>query len=277
MGIFNLDSKFMHYANKFADLMFLNILTLICCIPIITIGASITAMHNVLLKIYRDEESYIAKAFFKSFKENLKQSTAIWLIYLVLILVLVLDFFYIRDYNLDMPKFFQYALYIVAIIGAFSFSWVFILQSRYENKVVHTIRNSFIVGISHFFYSIMMIILAAIPIFCLAFFSVAVPLCFAFGFTLPGLLQTMLYSRVFDKIEGVDRKALKEQQQVDDGWTVELDEEEAQAEGEQADDNAEAVEALPENGADTVSEDAESAENVSESAENGQVDEEKMD
>ena len=39
--------------------------------------------------------------------------------------------------------------------------------------------------------------------------------------TLPALLQAMLYSRVFDRLEGVDRKALKAQQQEDDGWTVE--------------------------------------------------------
>ena len=269
MGIFNLDSKFMHYANKFADLMLLNIITLICCIPIITAGAAITAMHNVLLKIYRDEESYIFKTYFKSFKENFKQSTAIWMIYLVLILVLVLDFFYIRDYDLNMPKFFQYALIVVAVLGAFSYSWVFVLQSRYENKVVHTIRNAFIVGISHFFYSVMMIILAALPIFALAFFGVAVPICFAFGFTVPGILQTMLYSRVFDKIEGVDRKAMKEEQQQDDGWHVELDEEQQAA--------FENRDALPENDTEEAADVVESTENDTESIENSQVDEEKID
>ena len=67
----------------------------------------------------------------------------------------------------------------------------------------------------------MMIILAALPIICLALFTVALPVCFAFGMTIPALLQAMLYSRVFDRLEGVDRKALKEQQQEDDGWTVE--------------------------------------------------------
>ena len=87
-GIFNLDSTFMKYANKFADLMFLNMITIIFCIPIFTIGASLTAMHTMVLKIYRDEESYVIRGFFKAFKENFKQATIMWLLYLVMLLVL---------------------------------------------------------------------------------------------------------------------------------------------------------------------------------------------
>ena len=137
-GIFNLDSTFMKYANKFADLMFLNIVAIVFCIPIFTIGASLTAMHTMVLKIYRDEESYVIKGFFKAFKENFKQATIIWLLYLVMILVLFLDFWYIRNYDMNIPKFFNYALIFITVLGAFSFTWVFILQSRYENKIINT-------------------------------------------------------------------------------------------------------------------------------------------
>ena len=70
MKIFDLDSPLMNVLNKMADLMWLNILTLICCIPIITAGAAFTSMHYVALKIVRNEESYITRSFFKSFKTN---------------------------------------------------------------------------------------------------------------------------------------------------------------------------------------------------------------
>ena len=59
MTIFDLDSPLMNVLNKMADLMWLNILTLICCIPVITAGAALTSMHYVALKIVRNEESYI--------------------------------------------------------------------------------------------------------------------------------------------------------------------------------------------------------------------------
>ena len=73
--LLGLDSPPMKIMGKFADLICLNFLALFCCIPIITIGASMTALHYVALKIVRDEEAYITRSFFKSFKENFKQAT----------------------------------------------------------------------------------------------------------------------------------------------------------------------------------------------------------
>ena len=73
--IFSLDSPLFSFLNKVADLILLNILTMICCLPIITIGASMTALHYVVLKMVRDEESYIVRSYFKSFRQNFKQAT----------------------------------------------------------------------------------------------------------------------------------------------------------------------------------------------------------
>ena len=55
--LFNIDSPVMRFLGKVADLMILNLVTLLCCIPVVTIGASLTAMHYVLLKMVRNEES----------------------------------------------------------------------------------------------------------------------------------------------------------------------------------------------------------------------------
>lgn len=79
--IFNLDSPVMQALNKVADLIWLNILTMVCCIPIITVGAALTAQHYVVLKMVRNREGYITRSFFKSFKANFKQATCIWLIF----------------------------------------------------------------------------------------------------------------------------------------------------------------------------------------------------
>lgn len=60
---FNIDSPIMHFLGRVADLMILNLVTLICCLPVVTIGASLTAMHYVLLKMVRNRESYIVRSF----------------------------------------------------------------------------------------------------------------------------------------------------------------------------------------------------------------------
>ena len=73
MKFFNLDSPVMQALGKMADLMWLNILTLICCIPVVTVGASLTAMHYMALKIVRNEECYITKGFLSPLRKTLSR------------------------------------------------------------------------------------------------------------------------------------------------------------------------------------------------------------
>ena len=80
---FDMDNRFFTFMSRVSDLIILNLLCILCCLPIVTAGASITAMFYVTLKMVRNEEAYIAKSFFKSFKQNLKQSIIINLIMLV--------------------------------------------------------------------------------------------------------------------------------------------------------------------------------------------------
>ena len=92
MKIFAIDSPLMRVLGKISDLMILNILTLLCCIPLVTAGAAFTAMHYVSLKMVRGEESGITKMFFHSFKDNLKQSTVIWILFLLVAAIFGLNF-----------------------------------------------------------------------------------------------------------------------------------------------------------------------------------------
>lgn len=78
-NFFNMDNGLFRALGKLADLMLLNILFLVCSLPIFTIGASFTAMYYVTLKLAENEEGYTPGAFLKSFKQNFKQATIIWL------------------------------------------------------------------------------------------------------------------------------------------------------------------------------------------------------
>ena len=59
--LFNMDNKFFTVMGRVADLIMLNVVFLICCLPIVTIGASLTALHYVTLKMARNEESSIIR------------------------------------------------------------------------------------------------------------------------------------------------------------------------------------------------------------------------
>ena len=84
MNIFEEGSAFQRFLGKMTDLMILNIVTLLMCLPVITAGAALTGMHYVLLKMVREQEGYIVPSFFRSFKRNLLQATLLWGVFLVL-------------------------------------------------------------------------------------------------------------------------------------------------------------------------------------------------
>ena len=71
-GLFNYDNPVWRFIGKLGDLIILNILWMITSIPIVTIGASTTALYYVTLKLVRDEDGYTIKSFFKSFRDNFK-------------------------------------------------------------------------------------------------------------------------------------------------------------------------------------------------------------
>ena len=81
-GIFDIDSPFIQFLAHIADLIILNIVFLICCIPFVTIGPSITALNYVTLKLAAKEDINVIRSFFKSFRQNFRQALIIWILLL---------------------------------------------------------------------------------------------------------------------------------------------------------------------------------------------------
>lgn len=200
-NIFGVDSKLMGFMNTFADLLWLNLLTVISSLPIVTIGASFTAMHAVLLKIRKNDEDHITRTFFKAFKENLRQSTIIWIIYLIYYGALFCNFYLIANQLFILPKPIIWVLFLLLIITSFSLVWVFVLQSRYRNPIFATLKNSFIIAITNPGPTIIMLLLFISPFVLLYFAGNLEPLVLFLGFAVPGFIQTSIYGGLFEKIE----------------------------------------------------------------------------
>lgn len=201
MKLFDIDSPLIHVLNKVADLMWLNILTMVCCLPIFTAGASLTAMHYMALKIVRDEECYITRGFFKAFKENFKKATVIWLILLVVSALLIGDFYILNKSDIEFNKWVQMGITFVGILVVLTSTFVFPLLAKFENTIMGTIKNACMVGILQFPKAILMIVFALLPIAAMIFSWRLFPFVFLFGMSLPAFLSAMLYTKFFKKLE----------------------------------------------------------------------------
>uniref|UniRef100_UPI004055B61E YesL family protein n=1 Tax=Acetatifactor sp. TaxID=1872090 RepID=UPI004055B61E len=158
MKLFDLDSPIMRILSRITDVLVLNILTFICCIPIVTAGASFTAMHYMALKLARNEETYLVKGFLKSFKQNFKQATIIWLIFLLAVAVLVGDFLIMRQLeSAGFIKVIKIIVMVVAIIVLFTGTFVFPVLAKFDNPVSRTIKNAFVISVLQFPKTILMI------------------------------------------------------------------------------------------------------------------------
>ena len=201
MKLFDLDSPLMRFLNKAADLMWLNILTLICCIPVITIGPALTALHYMALKIVRDEECYITKDYFKSFRLNFRQGVLIWLIELAVFLLLAGDFYILRNSEIRFGRPLQIFLTVAAVAALFAFTFTFPVLAKFDNTLRRTFKNAFFIGILQFPKAILMMILSLIPPVLFVAVPQIIPIVMLFGFSVPAWCAAWLYSPFFKKLE----------------------------------------------------------------------------
>ena len=211
--MFKLDSPFMNFMNKVCDIMILNVMVLIFSIPVFTIGASVTAGYYMSFKMVRNEESYIVKGFWKAFKENFKQSTAIWLIILAAAAILFADYRIIAYSGLEFARWIKLGLVTVTLILAMGISFVFALQARFSNTVKNTIKNAFLMALSHLPSAIIFIVSYAVPVLLLYFLPQIAPLIVLLVVGLLIYLKSYLFLRIFKKYE--DALIAKEEEETD--------------------------------------------------------------
>ena len=201
-GLANPDSKIFSLLNKAALLMELNLLVALCCLPVFTAGAAFCAMHAVLLKIYRNEEKRIVGDFFRAMKSNLKNGTALWALFLVFLGVLAgLRSLAVRMFP-DVAAFAVFGLLIIGVFGVLYLNWALILQSRYDYTVFQSLRYAVLAWLKYPGSTFVYLVSGLVPLL-LCCSLLTWPLVAMVAITLPQIISTTLYSRVFNELEGV--------------------------------------------------------------------------
>lgn len=172
INLFGIDNKFFETLEKISNIVILNFLYILFSIPIITIGASTTATYFVAMKIVQNEEGYIFRTFIKSFKENFKISTIVWIMIMLVGGVLILDFHISNAIpNSSISNIFKLILTMVSIIIIFNITYVFPIICKFDNSIKNTIINATLISIQNLPYTIIMSLLNLIPIISILFFS----------------------------------------------------------------------------------------------------------
>lgn len=199
--MFKLDSPLMNFLNKVADIMILNFLLLVFSIPVFTIGAAFSAAYYMGFKMVKNEETYIIKGFWKAFKENFKQGTVIWLLLLVVFGILAADFRIMAYSGIEFAQWIRIAMITVTVVVLMGVVFMFPLQARFINPVKNTIKNAFLMALSHLPTAFLLVAVYAVPVILLYFVPQILPVIILLAFGLIIYVKSFLLLRVFKKYE----------------------------------------------------------------------------
>ena len=192
------DGKFVKVLNRIADLVGLNLLAILFCIPIITIGASITAVYGCIFRIQEKREGYLTKDFWKLFKECFRSSTIIYLVGVAVVAMLYLDYqIFATDSRLDIL---QVLVVAGGILVAEIFTYAFPMEPYFENSLKATVKNALLLGISNIPYTLLMLGINVFPFFLVARIPVTFGIWFLIGISGVAWINSFFLKKIFSKV-----------------------------------------------------------------------------
>ena len=136
--------RFFRVCEKFGDLFLLNVLFALTSLPIITIGASFTAMYTITLKMVNNEDAPVRKSYFEAFKKNFKQATQLWVMVLIVLALMYKQFQMVLGSTSGASDFMVLLLGLEMLVVSFILPLLFPMVARYENGNLNMIKNSLI-------------------------------------------------------------------------------------------------------------------------------------
>lgn len=201
--LFDLESPIFKLLAKAVDIMIINVLFILGCIPIFTIGASLTALYKVTLKMVSKEDMYIVREFMLAFKKNFKVTTAVWGIMVFIGFLFAVNYQLLQNFSGVLYIFSSVVLAVFTFIYLCVFTFIFPYIALYENSTEKFLINSLIISLSNISYMLFLIPLTVI--LSIFFFSSEIGLITGIylgtfgGFALLALYNSFFINKIFKK------------------------------------------------------------------------------
>ena len=202
MGAFHPDSEFMQALGRVADFVILNVLCVLFSLPVVTAGAAMTAKYYVSMKIIRGEEPVVFQAFWRSFRDNFKQATMIWLPALVILLVLAWDWYaVVYGDSQGMPAAGRILLLVMTLLVCMVIYAVFPFLARFQMSTSEALKGAMVFYFLHFPKMLLVLLVIALP-YVLALWYIEWALGLWFFITTVALYYiSRMFVKEFKKIE----------------------------------------------------------------------------
>lgn len=189
--------------EKVADLCIINLLFVLCSLPVLTLGASATAMHYTLRRWHEDTGN-IVKDFFHAFRLNFRQSTVLWLVFLVLAAALICNYWLVSGWT---GTLYQVVMVMLMVVSALLIMWVsvcFPFLARFDNTTSQIAKNALLIALISPARTLIAAVVNLLPVAL----AVLIPGVFLIGSVLwlvllcsvSGFFVQLLFAPLFDRI-----------------------------------------------------------------------------
>ena len=213
-NLFGMDGPVMRAISDLSKLVYLNILTLVFCLPVVTAGASLAAMHYIAMEMIEERGGPLLPEFWKRFRQNLRNATPIWLILGGAGVFLYIDYRLISGGRLSVPRGMLIPIMALALIVLAIFVYAIPLTAKFEFTTSACFRNAAILSVAYLPRTLLMMVFTASIPWLLLNVTRLLPLFFLLGFSLPAYFCALVYMPVFEKMIG------KTEADNDDEWHV---------------------------------------------------------
>lgn len=225
--------------DTFGNMFALNLCFVISSIPLFTIGASMTALYAMCIRLQENEEETVVAGYIHEFKRNFKQATKAYALVILAVIVMLGEYVFIRSSSGSIAKFYKGVLVTEVILFSLTIFFLFPLIARFENTLIISMRNSLILSVTYLGSWIKVAVAWVAPItFCVIYPDLFLFIWYfwfllIFGMIAYGTTGTMrkIFNLNTDRIEEAERKAREEEEEEDD----EDDEDEESSKDEEAD------------------------------------------
>lgn len=198
---FNIESPFFQFMNTLATFIGLNVLFLILCLPIITIGPALKTLYTVTMQEARKDHKAIFSTFFRAFKENFFASAGTFLLYLGLALVFLFNAFFWGGQGSIIGTIFLIVFILALIVLALSFLYIFPLMARFDNGLRQTVKNSIFIPLLHSKETLGIVAIQIATLTLCVFVPQMKIFMILLGFSFIALCNSYLFIRVFSCYE----------------------------------------------------------------------------
>ncbi|MFC6316100.1 YesL family protein [Lapidilactobacillus achengensis] len=196
---FNTNSSFFRFMGTLFSFTGLNVLFLITCIPIFTIGPALASLYATTLKYIDNEDLPLVKNYWTAFRKNFKHGSLIFIILAAVVAIIGFNIAFWRKFNSVVAQPIFIILIIVLVLIAFLTELLFPLIGRFENTIRQTYQNAFLIAISNFFQTLLLLAIDASALALVYVSNFARVMFLIFGVAFVVYIKSFIVKRILTK------------------------------------------------------------------------------